>query len=122
MVEAVFTASNKLLRVEFTFDVMSFMQQLRRASGRYDFQVVPNTLIIAAEESSEPRLVTEAVPPYRITSCNQSCCELLGYSEEQLVGMSFLQFNGPETEKDRLRTLIAHMKVRTTTTIATTTL
>ncbi len=39
MVEAVFSPNNKLLRVELAFDVMSFMQQLRRASGLYDFKV-----------------------------------------------------------------------------------
>ena len=39
MVEANFSPQNKLLRLEMAFDVMSFMQQLRRSSGRYDFQV-----------------------------------------------------------------------------------
>ncbi len=39
MAKAVFSAQNKLTFVELTFDVMSFMQQLRRSSGKFDFLV-----------------------------------------------------------------------------------
>ena len=39
MLKAVFSAYNKLIFLELTFDVMMLMQQLRRASGRGDFLV-----------------------------------------------------------------------------------
>jgi hypothetical protein len=39
MMKAVFSKANKLVYMESIFDVMSFMQQLRRASGRPDFLV-----------------------------------------------------------------------------------
>jgi hypothetical protein len=48
MVEAAFTPQNKLIHLEMAFDVMSFMQQLRRTSGRYDFQVHYSSRIIIA--------------------------------------------------------------------------
>lgn len=39
MLRARFSAQNRLVRIEQVFDVMAFMQQLRRASGSADFQV-----------------------------------------------------------------------------------
>lgn len=39
MLFATFSAENKLRHLELTFDVMSFMQQLRRTSERGAFQV-----------------------------------------------------------------------------------
>jgi hypothetical protein len=39
MIKAVFTPQNRMVYLELSFDVMSFMQQLRRASGKQDFQV-----------------------------------------------------------------------------------
>jgi hypothetical protein len=39
MIKATFSTQNKLVYLEHIFDVMSFMQQLRRASGKYDFHV-----------------------------------------------------------------------------------
>jgi hypothetical protein len=40
MLRATFSPQNRLVKVELVFDVMAFMQQLRRASGRVDFQVI----------------------------------------------------------------------------------
>ena len=39
MIKATFTPQNRMVYLELSFDVMSFMQQLRRASGKQDFQV-----------------------------------------------------------------------------------
>jgi hypothetical protein len=39
MLRARFSSQNRLVRIEQLFDVMAFMQQLRRASGRADFKV-----------------------------------------------------------------------------------
>lgn len=67
MLKAVFSLNSRLVYVEEIFDVMGFMQQLRRASGRADFIVVPNTLALAKEGGAkDARIVTEAVYPYRI--------------------------------------------------------
>lgn len=67
MCKAVFTKANKLIYLEETFDVMSFMQQLRRASNRGDFTVIPNTLTLARDWGrGEVRMVLEAAEPYRI--------------------------------------------------------
>lgn len=44
MMKATFSAQNKLTFMEQTFDVMSFMQQLRRASGKFEFLVIEHTL------------------------------------------------------------------------------
>ena len=41
--------SNMLLRLDMNFDVMNFMQQLRRANGALEFQVVPNIFRVAVD-------------------------------------------------------------------------
>ena len=71
MIKAIFTPQNRMSYLELSFDVMSFMQQLRRASGKQDFQVVPNTVSIAREDACEARVITEACSPYRITFASQ---------------------------------------------------
>lgn len=71
MLKAIFTSHHKLIYLELTFDVMSFMQQLRRATGRNDFVVVPNTYPLAVENYHDARVITEAVAPYRIVYVNQ---------------------------------------------------
>lgn len=107
MVEAVFTPQNKLIKLEMTFDVMSFMQQLRRASGRYEFHVVPNTVPQAiTDDNSDARLIVEAVEPYPITSVNQSWCSLLNYKSSDVVGKKFSIFQGPETEEHLFAELV----------------
>ena len=70
VVKAAYSPLNKLISVEFSFDVMSFMQQLRFASGKSDFTIVPNTLLIAKEDSNEARLVIESCIPYRVIFSN----------------------------------------------------
>lgn len=57
MLKATFSDENKLATLEFTFDVMSFMQQLPRASG-HDYEVVPNSLAMVWQPSNEARVVT----------------------------------------------------------------
>jgi len=47
MLLAQFNAENKLRSVDLTFDVMSFMQQLRRSIRAESFQVIPNIAYIA---------------------------------------------------------------------------
>eukprot|EP01036_Dinobryon_divergens_P026503 gene26503-35166_t len=106
MAKAVFSAQNKLMFVELSFDVMSFMQQLRRSSGKFDFLVIPNTPALAMEESSEARMITEADKPHRITYVNQSFVELFGYVPEQVVGYTCFILQGAETEQDHINALM----------------
>ena len=51
--------TNKILSMNMSHDVMSFMQELRRCSGSYDFQLIPNTYNIACEDSPEMRLIVD---------------------------------------------------------------
>lgn len=39
MLKAIFSPHNRLVCVEMIYDVMSYMQQLRRAAGKRDFAV-----------------------------------------------------------------------------------
>ena len=86
MIKATFSPQNRLTSLELFFDVMSFMQQLRRASGKHDFQVVPNTVPIAKEDVSEPRVITEAEAPYRIIFVSPAFTTVFGYSAEEMIG------------------------------------
>ena len=97
MMKAIFTPNNKLLSLEMTFDVMSFMQQLRRASGKVDFEVVPNIYRVAVEPSPEPRLVLSSTAPFHIVHCNEKWGELYGYAPTDVIGKTMELFNGPET-------------------------
>ena len=47
MLKATFSANQKLSRLELLFDVMSFMQQLQRASGSGEFEVLQVVLQVA---------------------------------------------------------------------------
>jgi hypothetical protein len=76
MVHAKFSANNKILRLEMSYDVMCFMQQLRRASGKRYFEVVPNTVSGATEDCDDPnddsaRIITLATPPYTIVKVSR---------------------------------------------------
>jgi hypothetical protein len=55
MLKARYTNQNKLVQLDFVFDVMVFMQQMQRACGCGDFQVIPNTPAMATQQSVEAR-------------------------------------------------------------------
>lgn len=71
MLKVTFSSYNKIIYVELSFDVMSVMQQIRRASNRNDFQVIPNTPALALESCREPRVILEGSHPYNILFTNQ---------------------------------------------------
>ena len=107
MIEAVFTPQNKLLRLEMTFDVMSFMQQLKQASGLYSFPVVPNTPNIACmDDQSDCRMVVDVTAPYLITYVNQNWCSMLGYAASQVINQSLSSFIGNSKEAREYNQLI----------------
>jgi hypothetical protein len=116
MVHAKFGASNKLVRLELSYDVMCFMQQLRRASGKRYFEVVPNTIASATEDCDDPnddsaRIITLAAPPYTIVKVSRGWSEVTGYSASEAIGHTCKMLQGPETEYDKLKVLMDGVRV-----------
>eukprot|EP00981_Chlorochromonas_danica_P014481 scaffold8015_cov165-Ochromonas_danica.AAC.39 len=111
MLKAVFSSNSRLVYVEEIFDVMGFMQQLRRASGRADFIVVPNTLALAKEGGAkDARIVTEAVYPYRIVYVSPAWCLLFGFAPEYVLGQTCRIIQGPMTNKETIKQLMEGVK------------
>ena len=52
---------------------------------------------MAAESSSESRIVTEAAPPWRVLQVNSEWCSVSGYTEAQWLGNTCRILQGPET-------------------------
>eukprot|EP01035_Chromulina_nebulosa_P018341 gene18341-24032_t len=92
IIKAIFSPSNKLLSLEISYDVMSFMQQLRRCCSKHEFQVVPNTVGIAQERSSEARIVIESFAPFLVTYVNKDWCDMYGYERDTIMYKSCLSF------------------------------
>lgn len=75
MLHAEFDPSDtKLTRLAVVFDVMGFMQQLRRCAGGpgRGFPVAPSTLQMAEEPTEEARIVFALQAPFRIRSINEA--------------------------------------------------
>merc|ERR550514_2629371 len=101
MLEARFTDKNKLGRLELVFDVMSFVQQLTRASGLAEFPTVPHSVEAALlEESAEARVITAAAPPHGIEFVNAAWSDLCGYSLDEVRGLTLRVIQGPLTDAD----------------------
>lgn len=103
--------ANKLLRLELSYDVMCFMQQLRRASGKRYFEVVPNTISSATEDCDDPsddsaRVITTAEAPYTIVKVSRGWCSITGFSAGEAVGRTCAMLQGPETDGAKLRRLM----------------
>ena len=62
----------KLRRLSVVFDVMGYMQQLRRVCGGQLFQTAPSTLQMAEDPTEEPRIVFALQAPFRIRSINEA--------------------------------------------------
>jgi hypothetical protein len=67
MMLATFSALNRLTSTEMTYDVMAFMQQLRRASNVADFSVVPNSMQLALEPVNDARIVASSMAPFTVS-------------------------------------------------------
>lgn len=85
MLDAEFTQDNKLLRVTLVFDVMGFMQQLRRCTGKPGFCVTPNTLQMAQDPSEEPRIITTLHTPFVVQSVNPAWTQTFGISNTEVL-------------------------------------
>jgi hypothetical protein len=82
MMTAVFNPQGTLDSVELVYDVMSFMQQLRRASQQSTFQVIPNTLnlVILTNQDcpeGEARIIFDHTSPYNVMFVTQVCLSFL---------------------------------------------
>mmetsp|Transcript_16570 Transcript_16570/g.24925 ORF Transcript_16570/g.24925 Transcript_16570/m.24925 type:complete len:439 (+) Transcript_16570:99-1415(+) len=102
MMTAVFNPQGKLQSVELIFDVMSFMQHLRRASASHaaGFQVVPNTLSLVMitnddTPANEARIIFESSPPYKIHFASEKWRAISGIPAEDAVGMPCFFLSGP---------------------------
>lgn len=78
MMEATFTAENKLATMSLVFDVMGFMQQLRRSAAKSQFQTTPSCLQMAEEASDEPRIIVSPQPPFRVLYVNPAWAKTFG--------------------------------------------
>jgi len=92
MLRAEFSPENVMVKIDLMFDVMSFMQQLQRCSGREYFHMVPNTVAMAKQSADEPRMVVSASKPYKIIYVNSRWSTLFGYSLEEVYmkGMAII--------------------------------
>lgn len=71
--------------VELVYDVMSFMQQLRRASQQSGFQVIPNTLnlVILTNNDCPPgeaRIIFDHNSPHHVMFATQVSFSFLFFS------------------------------------------
>lgn len=100
---------SKLLSVEMTFDVMSFMQQLRRASASAEFRVVPNVYAVASEATQEVRLVVSA-KDNTITHVTSRWSECFGYTPTEAQGKSVSMLFGADTDKAKMATMVEQIR------------
>lgn len=116
-----FNSLHKIVSMEIMFDVMAFMLQLKQASGKESFFVIPNTVqtcqfYIEPKSNStvtnnhshiinnspslyqEPMVMTLAERPYTIVQVNTSWEKLTGYKSEDVVGKASCRIlQGPKT-------------------------
>lgn len=77
-----FNSHNKITHIEFMFDVMAFMLQLKNAmtSPFSNFSIVPNTLQTANIHASNlPMCITLATRPFTIVAVNNAWEQMTGY-------------------------------------------
>jgi len=79
MLKAIFTSENKLVLVEQVFDVMSFMQQLKKASGGSSTDAAQKT---SAESSVESRVKSFAERPFLLKKISDSWVEEASTEED----------------------------------------
>ena len=64
---------------------------LRPIMGSFEQAVATSDL------TTDPRVITDALPPFRIVHANQSWCQTTGYTPSMLEGSSCKILQGPET-------------------------
>ena len=115
MLRASFSEQNKLTKLEMCFDVMSFMQQIRRSLGTECFNIIPNTVEIAESEMQtvkQARIITSASPPFGLTSVNRAWEDLCGYNREEVVGKHCGFLQGPKTDPEAIAALMENVRMK----------
>lgn len=68
--------------------------------------VVPRSLVAAMEPSGQARIITEAVPPFRVVFANEAWTRLCGWRADEVLGAEGLAFmQGEGTDRAQLREL-----------------
>lgn len=86
MLSCKFNSAHKIVGLEFMFDVMAFMLQLKQAAGSDGFTVIPNTVQTCQRSFDKPMVMTQSEPPYTIIQVNSLWEEMTGYSSDEVVG------------------------------------
>jgi PAS domain S-box-containing protein len=86
MLSCKFNSAHKIVGLEFMFDVMAFMLQLKQAAGSDGFTVIPNTVQTCQRSFDKPMVMTQSEPPYTIIQVNSLWEEMTGYSSNEVVG------------------------------------
>jgi len=108
MMEATFTSENKLATVSLVFDVMGFMQQLRRAAGKTIFQTIPSCLQMAEEPSDDLRVILTPQPPYQVVRLNMGWTTgSFAGDFKELVGKNMVLEKTPGRKEVQNNTLVA---------------
>ncbi len=68
--------------------------------------------VLTSDLSSDPRVITEVLPPYRIVHVNQPWCQATGYTQEMLLGNSCKLIQGSETCRHTLHVSSSHRDAR----------
>lgn len=97
MLTAHFT-ENKLARLDMVFDVMAFMQHLRRVCYGDGCQAIPSAIDVALQPSDQARVITEAYPPFHIVHVNDAWSQLCGFTADDVLGKTLKIIQGPETK------------------------
>jgi hypothetical protein len=58
------------------------------------------------DDTSDSRIIVEAISPYQITAVNQNWCSMLGYKSAQAINQPFSLFKGFETESKQYNHII----------------
>mmetsp|Transcript_14756 Transcript_14756/g.32607 ORF Transcript_14756/g.32607 Transcript_14756/m.32607 type:complete len:302 (+) Transcript_14756:436-1341(+) len=108
-----FNSQHKIVGIELMFDVMSFMLQLKTATGTDAFDVVPNTVQTCQRPFQEPMVMTFAERPYTIVQVNRKWELMTGYSADDVCGKAGLQIlQGDDTEQDKLYLLMESIRYK----------
>mmetsp|Transcript_16218 Transcript_16218/g.21852 ORF Transcript_16218/g.21852 Transcript_16218/m.21852 type:complete len:432 (-) Transcript_16218:305-1600(-) len=103
----IFNSSNMIKQLELHFDPIAFWRQLQMASGSKEVLLAPNTLQVALRHSNEPRVITEATRPFRITHVNDAWTNLCGYTSEEACGKTLGMLQGEMTDAETVAKLVS---------------
>lgn len=113
MLSCKFNGAHKITSLEFSFDVMAFMLQLKRAAGTDSFAVVPNTVQTCQHAfNDKPMVLTMAHPPYTIIQVNEQWEQLTGYSSAEVVGRTSCRIlqDPNHTQRSVLHSLLTEVR------------